>query len=123
MEKRKSERSSMPSQLTLKRLDDNSGMIMKVNVSDVSRTGIGFDAHESVDIGVLLETDMEIWTKDTIHVFLEIVRKERRDMVYQYGAIFIGLSEMDAARIGVYQTFEKVEKAEREALMAGMSLE
>ena len=122
-EKRRAERSKMPSQLVMRRIDDRSGTEVHITVSDVSRGGIGFQGDMVLDIGSLYETDMTIWTHDVIHVFLEIVRIEKVGHTYYYGALFVGLSETDAARISVYQTFEKVEKAEREALMQGMSLE
>ena len=113
----------MPSQLVLRRLDDNSGTEVHITVSDVSRGGIGFQGDMVLSIGALYEADMTIWTQEVLHIFLEIVRIEKIGHTCYYGASFVGLSEMDAARISVYQTFEKVEKAEREALMAGMSLE
>ena len=39
-----------------------------------------------------------------IHAFLQIVRIELKAGGYGYGAIFIGMPEMDSARIEVYQT-------------------
>ena len=40
-----------------------------------------------------------------IHSFLQIVRIElATDGYYGYGAIFIGMPEMDISRIEVYQT-------------------
>ena len=42
-----------------------------------------------------------------IHVFLQIVRIELKGSVYAYGAVFIGMPEMDSARIEVYQTIRE----------------
>ena len=47
---------------------------------------------------------MTIWTKEVIHAFLRIVRIEMIDGKFHYGAVFIGMPEMDAARIETYQT-------------------
>ena len=52
---------------------------------------------------------MTIWTKEVIHAFLQIVRIELHAGVYGYGAIFIGMPEMDSARIEVYQTVNEEE--------------
>lgn len=39
-----------------------------------------------------------------LHAFIEIVRIVKEDATYSYGGIFIGMPEMDAARIEVYDT-------------------
>ena len=43
---------------------------------------------------------------EVLHAFLRIVRIEMIDGAFHYGAVFIGMPEMDAARIEVYQTVE-----------------
>ncbi|MBQ9437841.1 MAG: PilZ domain-containing protein [Lachnospiraceae bacterium] len=121
MERRKAERTKLPEQLVLKRLDDHSGQQIEINVSDVSKSGIGFKSTSVLAIGSIYETDMVIWTNEKIHVFLEIVRIEKvGSLTYYYGASFVGLPEMDAARISVYQTINRVEKEERAALLEGV---
>ena len=59
-------------------------------------------------IGSVYESYLTIWTKEVLHAFFEIRRIEKIDEdSYNYGAIFIGMPEMDAARIEVYQTVEE----------------
>lgn len=103
-ERRKTKRTDLESRLVIKRLDGNSGNEVTIQISDVSKTGIGFECAEPLQIGEVYEAYLTIWTKEVIHAFLQIVRIELRDGVYSYGAIFIGMPEMDSARIEVYQT-------------------
>ena len=52
--------------------------------------------------------------KETLHVFLEIVRaKQSDDSKYNYGAIFVGMSEMDSKRIETYDTIANMENNEQ----------
>lgn len=104
-DRRKNRRTDMPSKLVIKRLDGNSGSEVSINISDVSKTGIGFECKEPLQIGEVYEAYLTIWTKEVIHAFLQIVRIElAEDGYYGYGAIFIGMPEMDISRIEIYQT-------------------
>ncbi|MCI8286922.1 MAG: PilZ domain-containing protein [Lachnospiraceae bacterium] len=103
-DRRKTKRTDMPSKLVIKRLDGNKGNEVTINIMDVSKNGIGFDCAEPLQIGEVYEAYLTIWTKEVIHAFLQIVRIELKGGTYGYGAIFIGMPEMDSARIEVYQT-------------------
>lgn len=106
-ERRKSKRSELKSRLVMKRLDQSSEEV-GIDVLDVSKTGVGFDCKEKLEIGAVYESYLTIWTKEVLHAFLEIRRIEKiADDDYNYGAIFIGMPEMDAARIEIYQTVEE----------------
>lgn len=106
-ERRKSKRSELKSKLVLKRLDQGSEDV-GIEILDVSKTGIGFNCDQKLTIGSVYESYLTIWTKEVIHAFLEIRRIEKiDDNNFNYGAIFIGMPEMDAARIEVYQTVEE----------------
>ena len=106
-ERRKNKRSELKSKLVLKRLDQGNEEV-GIDILDVSKTGIGFDCDQKLMIGSVYESYLTIWTKEVIHAFLEIRRIEKIDENnYNYGAIFIGMPEMDAARIEVYQTVEE----------------
>lgn len=60
-------------------------------------------------MGAVYEAYLTIWTKEVLHVFLEIVRVEnKQNGRFEYGAIFIGMSEMDASRIETYGTIQKM---------------
>lgn len=94
----------MESKLVIKRLDGTSGNEATITITDVSKSGVGFECKESLQIGEVYEAYLTIWTKEVLHAFLQIVRIELRGDCYGYGAIFIGMPEMDSARIEVYQT-------------------
>ncbi|MBR1854450.1 MAG: PilZ domain-containing protein [Lachnospiraceae bacterium] len=103
-ERRKNKRTSMDSKLMIKRLDGESHTEIDIEVTDVSKTGVGFVADQPLQIGEVYEAYLTIWTKEVLHAFLQIVRIELKGAEYSYGAVFIGMPEMDASRIEVYQT-------------------
>lgn len=104
MEKRKSKRTELLSRLVIKRLDGAGTEEVSIEVSDVSKTGVGFVGDRPLEIGAVYEAYLTIWTKEVLHAFLEIVRIEKVGNKFNYGGIFIGMPEMDAARIETYQT-------------------
>ncbi|MBQ9122343.1 MAG: PilZ domain-containing protein [Lachnospiraceae bacterium] len=103
-ERRKSKRTELLSRLLMKRLGGESAEEVGIDITDLSKTGIGFTCEEPLLIGNVYETYLTIWTKEVIHAFLEIIRIEKIEGGFSYGAIFIGMPEMDASRIEVYQT-------------------
>jgi hypothetical protein len=110
-EKRHSQRSELTSTLVIKRLDSaDAGMQVTIDITDVSKGGVGFTCSQALEIGAVYESFLEIWTKEVLHAFLEIIRIEKKGDVYFYGSSFVGLPEMDAQRIGVYQTIQDMNK-------------
>lgn len=109
-ERRRSKRTSMPSKLVIKRLDGKGNNQVAIEIVDVSREGIGFECSEPLQIGEVYESYLTIWTKEVLHAFLQIVRIELKAGGYSYGAIFIGMPEMDSARIEVFQTINDSQK-------------
>lgn len=103
-ERRRSKRTSMDSRLVIKRLDSEERNEVVINIIDLSKEGIGFECAQSLMIGEVYESYLTIWTKEVLHAFLRIVRIELKQDVYLYGAVFVGMPEMDSARIEVYQT-------------------
>jgi len=103
-ERRKSKRTKLQSKLMIKRLDTQGNKEVMIDINDVSKTGVGFICNEVLSIGNVYESFLTIWTKEVIHAFLRIVRIEMIDGQFHYGAVFIGMPEMDAARIETYQT-------------------
>lgn len=104
-EKRKAERTELSSRLILKQLNGESEVQeVAIEITDVSKSGVGFECTEKLEIGAVYEGFLTIWTKEVIHSFLEIVRIVKNDNSYSYGAIFIGMPEMDSQRIEIYQT-------------------
>lgn len=95
----------MESSLIIKKLDEKgSNKEVSVEITDVSKTGIGFTCNEPLRIGEVYESFLTIWTKEVLHAFLQIVRIEIMGDSFSYGALFIGMTEIEAARIEVYQT-------------------
>ncbi len=110
-EKRKSKRIGLDCKLVLKRLDrEDAGAAREVSVHvlDVSKTGIGFECPEKLSIGGVYECYLTIWTKETIHSFVQVVRALKKDDRSFYGGIFIGMSETDINRINIYSEFSEV---------------
>ena len=103
-ERRKNKRSPMQSTLVIKRIDNNITEDVAIEINDVSKSGIGFNCTQILQIGTIYEAYLTIWTKEVLHAFLQIVRIEMQGDCFIYGASFVGLPEMDASRIEVYQT-------------------
>ena len=103
-ERRKGKRMELNSTLVIKRLDDGSQEEISIVIDDVSKAGIGFHCDTALMIGTVYESFLQIWTKEVLHAFLEIVRIEKKGEGFQYGAMFIGMPEMDLSRIAVYET-------------------
>ena len=106
-ERRRNLRTELEAELLMKRLDQQTGEKVAIHICDVSKTGIGFLCDEMLDRGAVYECFLTIWTKEVIHAFIEIVRVTEQNDTLHYGATFVGMSEMEAERIQVYQTVEQ----------------
>lgn len=104
-ERRKSKRTTLDSKLIIKRLDGGEPAEVAVEIVDVSQSGLGFTADCLLETGQVYEMNLTIWTKEVLHVLVRIARIELRETEYVYGATFTGMSESDARRIAIYQTF------------------
>ncbi|MCR5719265.1 MAG: PilZ domain-containing protein [Lachnospiraceae bacterium] len=113
IERRKSKRTRMESHLVVKRLDNGKNDIAAIEVQDVSRTGVGFVCKDVLQIGSVYESFLTIWTKEVLHAFIQIVRIEMLNDGYVYGAVFIGMPEMEQSRISIYQTVEESKKTKK----------
>lgn len=106
-ERRKSKRMELQSKLLVSRLDQKEAREVHIDVMDVSKSGVGFTCKEPLTIGAVYEGYLTIWTQEVIHAFMEIVRIAKQKDTFEYGAIFIGMPEMDASRIEVYRMVEE----------------
>lgn len=106
-ERRRNTRSPLEARLMIKRLDGEELDEVDIEVTDLSKTGVGFTCGKALTIGAVYEAFLTIWTKEVLHTFVEIARIEKDADAFNYGGIFVGMSEMDAARIEVYQTVEE----------------
>ena len=95
--------------LLLKRLDtvDGNAKEVSVAVKDVSKTGIGFSCEEQLSMGAVYECLLKIWTGETLHTFVEIIRIVPKGGSNFYGGIFIGMTDMDQSRIQIYSEFSE----------------
>lgn len=109
-ERRRNKRSPLQSTLVMKRIDNNVTEQVAIQITDVSKGGIGFNCNEILQIGTIYESYLTLWTKEVLHAFLQIVRIEMKGEGFIYGASFVGMPEMDASRIEVYQTINETDK-------------
>ena len=111
-ERRRNKRTGLPSNVIIKKMLGSENKEIQIELIDVSRGGIGFTCREKLDIGEVYESYLTIWTKEVIHSFLQIVRIEMKGQKdeFLYGASFVGMPELEANRIGVYQTIHENEE-------------
>lgn len=109
-ERRRNKRTQLHSSIVMKRLDDSRMEEVGIDIIDVSKGGVGFSCKKELQIGAVYESYLTIWTKEVLHAFLQIVRIELKGDEYVYGATFIGMPEVDASRIQVYQTVNENEQ-------------
>ena len=78
-----------------------------VSVVNISRTGLAFRvAGEKFEVGDCFDARIQIWTKETIDTVFKVVRcNELEGDVYEYGCIFVGMTDTDALKIEIYQLF------------------
>ncbi|MBQ8625897.1 MAG: PilZ domain-containing protein [Agathobacter sp.] len=107
-EKRKHKRLDLDVTVQLERLDKDGVTTLKyvhVDITDLSRSGIGFKANQELEVGSYYDTKLTIWTKEVIDAVIEIVRRDTAEEGYTYGAEFIGMTDTDALKIDIYQIF------------------
>lgn len=104
-ERRKNKRTGYTSHLEIKRLNGEGVDEVGIDIIDISKTGIGFTCNEPLGIAAIYEGYLTIWTKEVLHAFMEIVRIEKKEDTFEYGAIFIGMPEMETNRIETAQVF------------------
>ena len=108
-EKRRAQRLDLDVTIELSRIDSGNDLttvkMARVDVVDLSRSGIGFTTKQELDIDSFYNTKIQIWTKDIIEAIINIVRCKEDENGYHYGATFVGMIDKDALKIDVYQMF------------------
>ena len=108
-ERRRSKRLPLQVDLKLEELEIDEIVTVKylnVEVTDLSRSGIGFRSKKDLEVGKYFDTKLQIWTKEVIECVIEIVRKSPGDDGYtHYGCTFVGMTEKDVLKIDIYQMF------------------
>lgn len=110
-EKRKHKRLDLDVSVELERLAQDGITTLKyihVDVTDVSRSGIGFKSPQELEMGSYYNANIQIWTKEIINAVIKLVRRTRIEGGYHYGSEFIGMSDTDALKIDIYQIFNDV---------------
>ena len=102
-ERRRARRMRLESTITVRRIDSGIDEEVTIEIKDISKSGIGFFCTEILEVGSIYQSSIIIWTKEIIPVLLKIVRE------VDYGAEFMGLSEIDMFRIAVYEELERSE--------------
>ena len=105
-EKRKHRRRELTGEILVKHMGTGTHENVQIEISDCSRDGIGFSTDAQLVIGDNYEANLTLWTKEVLHVFIQIVRAAKVDDQFRYGGIFIGMPDADKMRIEVYETVE-----------------
>lgn len=111
-EKRRGKRLDLQANIVMNRLDSGKPETAAIEVLDLSKFGIGFICVEHLEMNSVYETDIKIWTGDSIHAFIEIVRISEQEGGNIYGGTFVGMPESDWCRIRVYETYQDFNPAE-----------
>ncbi|MFP3154460.1 PilZ domain-containing protein [Lachnospiraceae bacterium ZAX-1] len=110
-ERRREKRLDLDVSLQIERLNDGGDISVKfvhVQLTDLSKTGIGFITEQELEKGTYYDAKIQLWTKEVIDTVIEVVRCKRdEDGNYIYGCIFIGLMERDALKVQIYQMFNE----------------
>ena len=109
-ERRKGNRTNLETSVVLNRIDEKEDEEIMIDIIDVSKSGLGFSSDATLQIGSVYESYLQIWTKELIHAYLRITRIEQKDGHFEYGATFVGMPEMDSARINNYGIIEQTVK-------------
>ena len=107
-EKRRHKRLDLDVNVQLERLDEDGVTTLKyvhVEVTDISRSGIGFKSQAALETGTYYDAKIQIWTKEVVDAVIEIVRRTETPEGYSYGGVFIGMTDTDALKIDIYQIF------------------
>lgn len=107
-EKRRHKRLDLNVSVQLERLDNDGITTLKyvtVDVVNLSKSGIGFNCKQPLEVGSFYDCKLTIWTKEVIDAVLEIVRCDKQPDTINYGATFVGMTDTDALKIEIYQLF------------------
>ena len=105
-DRRRSKRLELTGEILIKELGTNSVESCDIHITDCSSAGIGFVTDKQLTIGNNYEANLTIWTKETLPVFIQIVRADKEGDRYRYGGSFIGMPEDVKKRIDVYELVE-----------------
>ncbi len=113
-EKRRNKRLDINVRVEIERIDEENVTTVKymeVKVVNISKTGLAFRVPDvEFEIGACFDAKIQIWTKETIDTIFKVVRMNQLENgEYEYGCIFVGMTDTDALKIEIYQLFNDVE--------------
>ncbi|MFI3201065.1 MAG: PilZ domain-containing protein [Eubacteriales bacterium] len=111
-EQRKSNRLELNTSVTIKMVSEKDAKEILIKILDVSKVGMGFECDKTLEMGSIFEGNIQIWTHEVIHTFMEIVRIKQVGDLFIYGAIFVGMPNLESTRISIYDLFEQSKKGE-----------
>lgn len=109
-ERRRYKRLALDASLELERLDQGGITTLKyvhIEVTDLSKAGMGFHCNQDLEIGSFYNAKLQIWTKEVIDAIINIVRKDPEGDGFIYGSSFVGMTDSDALKIEIYQMFDE----------------
>ena len=109
-ERRRSKRLELSGEILLNELGSGEIETCDISITDCSSTGLGFTSDKQLVIGNNYEANLTIWTKEVLHVFIQIIRASKEENGFHYGSLFIGMPEDVKKRIDVYETVEDEKK-------------
>lgn len=111
-EKRKNKRLDLEVSVEMERLDqDDSTVTIKfihVDVTNISRSGIGFFSAKELKTNTFYNAKIQIWTKEVVNTVIKIVRCVPEAEGFSCGGVFIGLMEADALKIDIYGMYNEI---------------
>lgn len=112
-DRRKSKRLELEVAVQFSRIEEGRVTTVKyeqVQVTDMSRSGIGFTTTQELKVNDFYDTKIRIWTGETLDTVVQIRRGEKTGDKYQYGGVFVGMTELDAQKVDIYQMFQEVKE-------------
>jgi len=104
-EKRKAKRIPLEANLAMNRIDGGKHDMAPIQITDISKSGMGFECGRKLELGAVYEIELILWTKERIKTFITIIRSSENGSRTVYGATFVGLTEADSCKIDIYDMF------------------
>ena len=80
-EKRRNKRLDLDVSVQLERLDEDGVTTLKyihVDVTDISRSGLGFTSRQELAVGTYYDTKIQIWTKEVVDAEIAKMEESKR---------------------------------------------
>lgn len=103
IERRKSRRMDLSVAVELKQIANQAEKKSEtVQVVNLSKSGVGFESDKELNLNECYNTEITIWTKETIPAIIKIIRKDEENGVFTYGGLFVGMTNAQAIKIDIY---------------------